>query len=261
MAPGDSVLWLSGNANFERNQTVYLKSVPAQAPIIQPNRDIALTDIRLEVTPSSYYQQCQGGFGTENYRLDFGPVYATITNTGNVPVQHFKVNGRFSTCWYICEVFDTYSVDFEEPLLPGASKEWLIIPQLDLFGQLDLSGFTLCLWTSTPDDRLDAHPENDRFCKYVDVLVADHEALGKNGAIRVSPNPAQDYLLFSLDHLDNEIQDYQFVLTDIAGKTVANATFNGNQYRFERNNLPSGLYFYQIHQGGVVLGIGKVTFF
>jgi hypothetical protein len=259
--PGDSVLWLSGNGNSERNQTVYLKSVPMDAPVIQANRDIAVTDIRLDIIPYSNYQECQGIYGPENYRLDFGTVYATVQNNGTTAVQHFKVNAKFSKCSFICETFDTYSFDFEEPLLPGASKELIIFPQLDVAGQEDLPFFSLCLWTSLPDDRLDANPNNDRFCKFVDVVVGDQEALSLKGAIRVSPNPAQDYLLFSLDHLDNEIQDCQFVLTDIAGKTVANATFNGNQYRFERNNLPSGLYFYQIHQGGVVLGVGKVTFF
>jgi hypothetical protein len=259
--PGDSVLWLSGNGNSERNQTVYLKSVPVEAPVIQATLDIALTDIRLEIIPYSNYKECKGPYGSENYKLDFGIVYATVTNTGSFPVQHFKVNAKFYRCSFICETFDTYSVDFEEPLLPGESKEFIVFPQLDLEGQQDLPYFSLCLWTSLPDDRLDANPNNDRFCKFVDVVVADQEALSIKGAIRVSPNPAQDYLLFSLDDLENDKQDYQFVLTDIAGKSVANATFNGNQYRFERNSLPSGLYFYQICQGGVVLGVGKVTFF
>ena len=259
--PGDSVLWLSGNGNSERNQTVYLQSVPIEAPIIQAFLDIAVTDVRLEIIPYSNYKECKGPYGPENYKLDFGTVYASVTNTGNLPVKHFKVNAKFYKCSFICETFDTYSVDFEEPLLPGESKEFIIFPQLDLEGQQDLPYFSLCLWTSLPDDRLDANPNNDRFCKFVDVVVADQEALSVKGTIRVSPNPAQYYLLFSLDDLENNIWDYQFVLTDIVGKTVANATFNGNQYQFDRNSLPSGLYFYQIRQGGVVLGVGKVMFF
>jgi hypothetical protein len=221
--------------------------------------DIALTDIRIVETPISYYQEdCDFD---RKYKIDIGVVYATVTNTGSIPIARFKINESNKTCAIFCPHFNEYTVAFNESLLPGESKEVLLFSQFQLYGEQFPDSANLCFWTSVPDDRLDAHPENDKFCKHIESVVATSESSGFLKQIQTSPNPAFEEIVFTLAHILDGHLPYKLELLDITGKTVANATFNGNQYRFERNNLPSGLYFYQIHQGGVVLGVGKVTFF
>ncbi len=257
--PGDTMIWLSGNTNFDLNKTFFLKSVPVSKPIINPVMDIALTDIRMVQTPiSSYQEYCDFD---RSYKIDIGAVYAKVTNNGSIPIARFKINGSYNSCRYFCPNFDEYTVSFEESLFPGESKEVLLFEQFQLNGEQFPDSANLCFWTSLPDDRLDAHPENDKFCKHIESVVATSESSDILKRIQTSPNPALEEIVFTLDHILDGQLPCKLELLDITGKVVANATFNGNQYRFDRNNLPSGLYFYQIHQGGVVLGGGKVTFF
>lgn len=43
------------------------------------------------------------------------------------------------------------------------------------------------------------------------------------------------------------------------GRSVRSATANGEQWRFERGDLPAGLYLLQVRSNGQLLGSGKVV--
>lgn len=77
--------------------------------------------------------------------------------------------------------------------------------------------------------------------KFISVETDEANALGKN--LKVYPNPASTELFFELP---TEVTKGNFVLTDALGRKVTEETFIGNRYRFERKQLPSGVYFFRI---------------
>ncbi len=255
-APGDSLLWLSGDGNFDRNQTVFLKSTPRIDPVIAPTRSLALVDIRLEAPPKGFLQNCQNWDGG-NYGIDFGRVFVTVKNTGAAPVQKFRVNGHFKRCSFICTSYEQISEEFDLTLLPGDSLELLLLNNFDLNGQQNNNVFNLCFWTAVPDDRLDANPDDDRFCKTFSVLVSDQEPVVAANSVRVFPNPAAGDMTFVVESPEEE---YALTLTDLSGQVVLQEHFSGSVYQLPRRLLPAGIYFYEISNQQGRLGAGKVVF-
>jgi len=63
-----------------------------------------------------------------------------------------------------------------------------------------------------------------------------------SGKITVSPNPAMDFVDFTLD----EDGVYQVVVSSITGRKYSEQEFAGTQYRLNISELPPGLYLYQL---------------
>ncbi|MBK9337170.1 MAG: T9SS type A sorting domain-containing protein [Lewinellaceae bacterium] len=258
-APGDSVLWLSGEGNFERNQTVFLKAVPKDDPAIVPTRSVSVTNIRLEQVPVYSIQPfCQLTMGLP-IKIAFGPVHVTVKNTGTTPVSRFRVNGRFNTCWFICNAEDQYSVQYDIPLAPGDSVEILMFGNLILEGQPNSTAFDLCFWTALPDDRLDSIPEDDRYCETFSVIVSDEEPETVAHAVRVSPNPAQDQAIFSVETPDADGARYRITLTNSTGQVMLQTVFTGTTWTLESGAIPAGMYFYQIAGPNDLIGSGRLV--
>jgi len=76
------------------------------------------------------------------------------------------------------------------------------------------------------------------------------------GQLRIFPNPAVESALFELPESD---PNRRFVLTDGLGKTVVSDRFAENTYRFQRANLPAGIYFFQILADRGLLFSGKIV--
>jgi len=258
--PGDSVLWLSGVCNFPRNRTVFLKSVPRDNPVIKPTCSMALTGIRLEQQPTvtQYPFSCTPG-GWKAVSFFFGKVFATVTNIGSSPVSRFLVNGRFNSCWNTCYLQEQFFKSFEISLNPGESTEVLLENAFSLSGTYDGPQFTLCFWTALPDDRLDAIPDDDRYCETFSVIVSDEEVDVVENAVRVSPNPARDQAVFSVNAPDADGAEFKIMLVNASGQIVRQAEFAGPKWMMERGDLPAGLYFYQIANEHNVVGKGKIV--
>jgi uncharacterized repeat protein (TIGR01451 family) len=75
------------------------------------------------------------------------------------------------------------------------------------------------------------------------IVVETNEANGLGKNLKVYPNPASTELFFELP---TEVTKGNFVLTDALGRKVHEETFIGNRYRFERKQLPSGVYFFKM---------------
>jgi uncharacterized repeat protein (TIGR01451 family) len=75
--------------------------------------------------------------------------------------------------------------------------------------------------------------------------------------LRVLPNPVAQSAVLELRGIEG-LQDWQVELRDALGRPVLMDTANGDQWRFERGNLPAGLYLLQVRANGQVLGSGKV---
>jgi len=76
------------------------------------------------------------------------------------------------------------------------------------------------------------------------------------GRLRVFPNPATETATFELPQTD---PNRRFVLTDALGKTVVSDRFAETTYRFERGNLPAGVYFFQVLAKRGMLHSGKIV--
>lgn len=256
--PGDTVLWLSGECNFERNQTVFLKAVPKDNPVIVPARSVSLEKLRMEKTPVHHPPVICSPFSGYGSSIQFGSIFVTVKNTGSMPVSTFWINGRFNSCWYICYREDQYSVPFAQPLNPGESVELLMFGDLVLDGPPNATTFTLCFWTALPDDQLDAIPEDDRYCETFSVIVSDKEAMTTGPTIQVAPNPVGDRATFFLETADASDARFQLLLANASGQVVRQTGFTGPIWTLETDDLPNGLYFYQIIGADRAVGAGRL---
>jgi len=77
-------------------------------------------------------------------------------------------------------------------------------------------------------------------------------------AVQVSPNPVVESTTFRLT--EGAFRQHVLTLTDALGRTVRQSRISGNQFVFERQNLPAGIYAYRVEdvQGRLVEG-GKVV--
>lgn len=62
--------------------------------------------------------------------------------------------------------------------------------------------------------------------------------------VKVYPNPMNDAAVFQLENTDSRV--IQLKIIDTNGKVVLNETSNTGRLLFNRNNLPAGIYLYQV---------------
>ncbi len=88
---------------------------------------------------------------------------------------------------------------------------------------------------------------------FLPVSVVDIE---NDGLLSVYPNPASDAVTF-------ELKDWAsaggFELSNSLGQQVASEHFTGKQFRFERKNLPPGIYHFQLLTNNTKIASGKVV--
>ncbi|MDO8367891.1 MAG: T9SS type A sorting domain-containing protein, partial [Saprospiraceae bacterium] len=80
----------------------------------------------------------------------------------------------------------------------------------------------------------------------------------KNVQVLVSPNPMDQAANFVLLG-DLPESDLRFDLLDPMGRLLRTEVFSGNNYRFTKKNLSSGLYFWQIAAQGKVIARGRIV--
>ncbi len=71
------------------------------------------------------------------------------------------------------------------------------------------------------------------------------------------PNPFSDS--FKIELIGNSCQSYSFELKNLLGAKVLSTDFYGNTFEFERKDLPSGIYIYQIKVGNKLIAAGKIV--
>jgi hypothetical protein len=72
--------------------------------------------------------------------------------------------------------------------------------------------------------------------------------------IQVYPNPFSDVATFEVTP---SVKAGHFELFDALGRQLRSEKFEGSRYRFERRDLPAGIYFFKIENGGRLVGTGK----
>ncbi len=85
------------------------------------------------------------------------------------------------------------------------------------------------------------HTVEENFIEIVSIDEVDGDLIGNQ--LTVYPNPVSDYAIFELK---NKIQDGQFKLLNSAGQLIQAIKVSGDQFRLDANDLPKGVYFFQI---------------
>ncbi|MEQ1746065.1 MAG: T9SS type A sorting domain-containing protein [Saprospiraceae bacterium] len=245
--PGDSLLWLSGECNFPRNQGVFLKSAPTTNPEIVAKYSMSLTDIGLtnpsqELSPPHYCPP----FGPYVTNVEFGQLHAIVKNTGSEPISEFVVMGRYTSCWYGCPIEKHFAWLKYMFLEPGESKGVQLEQDFYLLQEMGTTSVDLCFWTNLPNGHLDGIPEDDRLCKTITLIVSDDEPVADAPTVRVMPNPAGEQATFFLEDQATEGKQHRIVVTNASGQIVRQEAFFGQNWVLERGDLPAGLYFYQL---------------
>jgi len=73
----------------------------------------------------------------------------------------------------------------------------------------------------------------------------------------VYPNPVTTSVTF---YFANQLQDAEVILFDVTGKELKKFTsVNGNKFLFSRDELPSGIYFYEVMEKTAAISRGKLV--
>lgn len=89
------------------------------------------------------------------------------------------------------------------------------------------------------------------------ITVGVEEVFMENVAVLTAPNPFQEYTIFRIK--GQEFSSLAFYLYDATGKQVRYTKEQGNEFKFYREELPSGMYFYTIEADGQRLNTGKIV--
>lgn len=81
--------------------------------------------------------------------------------------------------------------------------------------------------------------------------ISTNKTIGK-----IFPNPFSTSATFFINESRNATCD--FVLYDLLGREVKRTTINQTRTKIDRDNLPSGMYFYKISDGEKIIGTGKI---
>ncbi|MDO8369051.1 MAG: hypothetical protein Q7T20_19800 [Saprospiraceae bacterium] len=90
------------------------------------------------------------------------------------------------------------------------------------------------------------------------ITVSAWQPLRAGLELRMLPNPVAQTALLELRGIEG-LQEWQVELRDATGRSVRSANASGEQWRFERGELPAGLYLLQVRSNGQLLGSGKVV--
>jgi len=80
-----------------------------------------------------------------------------------------------------------------------------------------------------------------------------------NNLIKITPNPAFDYINVSID-INKNIQNSDIVIRDVTGRIVqeipksSNLTIGSHSFHVNTNDLPNGVYFIEINDGSSITG-------
>ena len=83
--------------------------------------------------------------------------------------------------------------------------------------------------------------------------VADHDA----SLFTISPNPASDYVLLTLQN--GVVKDLNVELWDLTGRMMKSVPMGESSFRLDISDIPAGIYMVKIMSAGTTLHTGKVV--
>ena len=88
------------------------------------------------------------------------------------------------------------------------------------------------------------------------VLVETEETFIPEVEVNVFPNPFTEQATFDLKNAP--FGEKQFRLFSLSGNEIHTQTFDSQQFVFQRNHLPKGIYFYTISKKDMKIAMGKL---
>lgn len=180
----------------------------------------------------------------------FGPIYevyismyATVKNFGSSTLNEVYINtndllASFCMPSAYCEQFSGLN------LLPGDSIE-VYIGWLSDYSALVSQNYqySRCLWTSSPDNKIDIDHTNDKICQaFTITYIVGTENISRQNKITLSPVPCADFLKINLDSKESPVL---FTIYDALGKTVLNSILKSGENILPIDYFAKGLYFFK----------------
>jgi uncharacterized repeat protein (TIGR01451 family) len=149
---------------------------------------------------------------------------------------------------------------FDNILLPDSNINWATsngFVKFRVSQKSDLAGGTLIenqagIYFDSNDPVLTNttyHTIGDHF------ISVSTDNIENDGLVSAYPNPAADAVVFDLKEWATA---GRFELSNNLGQQVAVERFTGKQFRFERKNLPAGIYHFQISTNSTKTASGKI---
>lgn len=88
------------------------------------------------------------------------------------------------------------------------------------------------------------------------TMVSINPSPNPLATVKAAPNPFSTFVQFEVDGV--ELSDGLFQLYDVTGRLLQQQKITGQQFRFYKNALQSGMYFFRIENEGKLLSSGKL---
>ena len=126
----------------------------------------------------------------------------------------------------------------DEALLPNETREFMVAMKYDYIDIDEV--FEVCIWTTTPNDKLDRNHANNTYCS--DFIVTGINDIEET-KIYIAPNPAQQNVTISLPPQIIQ-QKGVFKIYDTAGRLIKTLAHTQNKLvtTFSVAELPNGIY-------------------
>ena len=206
--------------------------------------DIGVIDIQVNGEPSAgpALDYCY----VDNYpghNVSIPDIKVRVKNYGLQSVEHLKLNASFSLCSFICGTRSTHLRTFNTDLQPGEYKG-LNFGNINVWGTAIEPTLELCIWTSIPDQQMDANYENNRHC--ISLVITDTDSPSLSSGIRLFPSPANETLEI---HLENPpLQEGILRVYDRWGRLLSQDIWkeSATQMSLPVIDFPNGVYMVDI---------------
>jgi PKD repeat protein len=218
------------------------------------------------------------------YLWDFGD--GTTASGTKDTLHHYPVRGNYTVCFYatipgncadtLCQTvqagapcnitaawtYNTYNYGDSISCIASdtnsaANHLWTMNGNNIVYGrQMDFTflaagAYDICLQVTITNTNC-----IDSFCQTVNISVGIPSISGQMPAITVMPNPFSQSTMIKVE---GPIAPYQLNVYDLIGKVVRHESSDGNIFNFDRGNLSSGIYVYEVMLKGITVGKGKIV--
>jgi hypothetical protein len=165
-----------------------------------------------------------------------------VKNTGNQPIQSFRLNAKFQNDWYYwwCGLDMVKNKQYYISLEPGESA-WVDFGNIEAINQSSIPD-QFRFWTSAPDDRPDDLPEDDT--RYINWFVPLDDPT--NNSISLYPNPATDEISITGISTIRGITESSIIGIDGKNWLLENIVVQDKNYTINTSHLPAGMYILKI---------------
>ncbi len=242
---------LAGNSGtFVAGSNFWIKTFATTGMSNFSSADVELNHITVD-QPTFFDMEytCDGINMIDGYEAELTGAQIQITNHGNEILNHLVANLHVVACPTSCN-YDAETLvqkTYENlNVLPGASI-WLPFPDFDaIFHEHDLP--QICLWLSTPNNKVDQNPADNVYCKYFFDTTTPMREVFMDLGMTIFPNPVDDILNIKLENAFNE--NCKVLIMNNLGQILKNEKLAKGMggLTLKTNELEAGIYFLKIEK-------------